>query len=74
MNATAAINRLVEAVNDEFCRNYEARRKFRGMGELKQGAMLEALSRTQGNVDEAAKALKVSRATLYRWMNKAGLR
>lgn len=74
MNSATALNRLVELVNDEFCRRHNARIKFRGMRELKNGAMLEALSQAQGNINEAAKNLNISRATFYRWMNRARLR
>jgi transcriptional regulator of acetoin/glycerol metabolism len=43
------------------------------MAEAEKAALLRALSRTHGNVSQAAAALGISRATLHRKMKKLDL-
>lgn len=46
---------------------------FRGFAKAEKAALVRALTREKGNVSSAAKALGVSRATLYRRMKRLGL-
>ncbi len=45
----------------------------RGFEKAERAAVVRALTREKGNVSQAAKALDVSRATLYRHMKRLGL-
>jgi transcriptional regulator of acetoin/glycerol metabolism len=45
----------------------------RGFERAERAAVIRALSRAGGNVSEAARALGIGRATLYRRMNRLGI-
>ncbi|MCA2013782.1 GAF domain-containing protein [Cereibacter sphaeroides] len=67
LNATGPV-RSVPA-SDLFGREDGAR----GFEKAERAAVMRALARAQGNVSEAARALGVGRATLYRRMNRLGI-
>lgn len=49
-------------------------REFSGFGRGEKAAIMKAITRAQGNMSAAAKDLGVGRATLYRRMNRLGIR
>ncbi|MEW5801990.1 MAG: sigma 54-interacting transcriptional regulator [bacterium] len=60
---------LHQPKNKEYTKKLPGRKDL-SLNDLKRDILLKVLKDTNGNADESAKMLKISRATFYRWLKK----